>query len=270
MAQLPLNGRTVLVTRPIEATHRLSDQLRAAGATPLEIPTIAIHPPVSWEVVDAAISTGGYDWVVFTSANGVTSFLARMDTMGANVHWWRVTKVAAVGPGSAQRLREAGVRVDVIPDEFVADALVAILAHQEPLHGRRILFPAAEQARDTVDQGLRAQGAIVDRVTVYRTQPAPMSPELATQLQQRTIDAVTFTSASTVTSLLDMLGPSADDALAGIVVACIGPVTAEAARARGLSVDVVAEQHTIPGLVAALSAFYQFPADAQEPLRRKR
>jgi uroporphyrinogen III methyltransferase / synthase len=263
MDERPLLGRTVLVTRPVDQAGRLGDVLSDAGATPLEIPTIAIEPPATWDPVDATIAQGGYDWVVFTSANGVTAFLERLAAAGADQSWWRVTRVAAVGPRTAGLLRQAGIRVDVVPDEFVADALVATLAHDEPLNGRRVLFPGAERARDTVDQGLREHGAIVDRVTVYRTVPAPIPRDLNDHLQNRQIDAATFTSASTVTSLLDMLGSHAQ-LLAGVVVACIGPVTADAARARGLSVDVVAEQHTIPGLVEALSEFYRARAAAQQ------
>src|SRR5436853_7269330 len=124
-AEILLSGRTVLVTRPVDQSGRLAEALRAAGAHPLEIPTIVIEPPATWDPVDVAVTRGGYDWVVFTSANGVTSFLERLAAAGADQHWWRVSRVAAVGPRTAELLREAGIRVDVVPDEFVADALVA-------------------------------------------------------------------------------------------------------------------------------------------------
>ena len=251
----PLSGRTVLVTRPLQQTSRLSEALRAAGDT-LGDPDHRHRAPGELGGCGRSHRAGRL------RLGGVYQRQRRNGLPGAAGAGSGWTGLVArdpggpVGPRTAELLRQADVRVDVVPDEFVADALVATLAHDEPLDGRRVLFPGADRARDTVDRGLRQHGGIVDRVTVYRTVPAPVPPALRSHLEHHAIDVATFTSASTVTSLLDMLGTSAD-LLAGVVVACIGPVTADAARARGLTVDVVAEQHTIPGLVEALSEFYR-------------
>jgi uroporphyrinogen-III synthase len=250
----PLAGINVLVTRPPGQASKLSDALARVGAVPIEVPVVQIKPPLSWESVDAAIERGGYDWVVFTSANGVERFWDRICAQRKGTEWFRVTRVAAVGTETARALKDRGIRVDVIPEEFVADALVAVMTDAEPLSGRRVLLPAADIARDTLAVSLAHAEALVERVTVYRTVPAAVPPRVRDLLAGGEIGFVTFTSASTVNGLLDALnGETA--ALDRTRIACIGPVTAEAARTRGLHVDVVAAVHTIPGLVDAMCDF---------------
>jgi uroporphyrinogen-III synthase len=163
--------------------------------------------------------------------------------------------VAAIGPETARVLESNGVRPDLVPDEFVAEALIACLADAEPLSGRRVLLPRADIARAALGVGLQDAGAIVDQVIAYRTSSAAPPDGLVDRLNAGGVDAVTFTSSSTVRGVLEMLGPAAG-ALAGTVIACIGPITAATARESGLRVDVVADVYTAEGLVEALAAYY--------------
>jgi uroporphyrinogen-III synthase len=217
--------------------------------------------------MDAAIEWGDYDWVVFTSANGVSYFWQRLEASGAGPAWFARTRVAAIGPETARTLAARGVQPDLVPDEYVAEALVACIADERDLRGARILLPRADIARDALQHGLRDAGALVDCVVAYRTAPAVASPELVAQLRSGTMDVVTFTSSSTVRSLVQMLG--GDVAILGnTVVACIGPVTAASARSVGLTPDVVAEQYTIPGLVDALNAYFAAGPEHRAPSER--
>ena len=247
----PLSGLCVLVTRPPGQAGKLSAALARVGAVPVEMPVVEIEPPADWGPVDAAVSGGGYHWVVFTSANAVDHFWQRLAASGQTADWFRSTRVAAVGPETERSLKARDIRVDVVPDEFVADALTAIMADFEPLEGRRVLLPAADIARESLAKSLSQEGALVERVTVYRTVPARVSPEIRELLGRGAISVVTFTSASTVNGLLDALGGDVG-MLDYVRTACIGPVTAQAAESRGLRVDVVAKVYTIPGLVDAI------------------
>jgi len=255
MPEPSLGNLTVLVTRPTTAASRLSNALRDEGAHVIELPTIQIEPPLDWSPVDAAIAAGHYDWVVFSSSNGVDLFLDRLQALGRDPAWFDSVRVAAIGPETAARLRAGGITPTLVPDEYVAEALVAEISSFDPLTNRRVLLPSAEIARDTLANGLAAEGASVDRVTIYRTvQPDP-SPEILAQLRGGNIQVVTFTSASTVNNLVAMLGGDAG-VLQGLDIACIGPITADAAREHGLQPTIVATTYTIPGLVTAIRGYY--------------
>ena len=247
----PLDGLRVLVTRPEGQAGRLSDALRAEGAEPIEVPAIRIIAPSTWTDVDRVIADGQYDWVIFTSVNGVHSFVERLDAHASGPGWFHGKKLAAIGPETARHLRAAGAEPDLVPDEYVAEALVACVAAEGPLAGRRILLPRADIARDALTIGLSREGALVDSVVAYQTVPADPPPNLVPRLRQGEIQAATFTSSSTVRSLLAMLGGEAE-ALRATTVACIGPITAATAREKGLTPQVVAKVYTIPGLVSAL------------------
>lgn len=251
----PLAGRTVLVTRPLEQAGRLSAALAAYGAIPIEVPAIRIEPPASWAGLDAAIAQGGYDWVIFTSVNGVAYFWQRLEAAGGGSAWFARTRVAAIGPETGKALAARGVRPDLVPEEYVTEALVACLADGRDLHGVRVLLPRADIARDALQRGLWAAGASVDCVVAYRTAPAEAPPDLLARLRAGEVDVATFTSSSTVRALVQMLGGDLQ-LLAATVVACIGPVTARAAQSAGLRVDIVADQYTIPGLVDALVRYF--------------
>jgi hydroxymethylbilane synthase len=250
----PLVDRKILVTRPVGQAPRFVEALRSAGAEPIELPAISIQPPGSYESIDAAIRRRDYDWLVFTSANGVRFFHERLVALGEGSDWIRHSRVAAIGPETARALATIGITADLVPDEYVAEALVASLADAVPLQGQRVLLPRADIARDALSTGLLREGAIVESVVAYRTVPAPSSPEIEGQLRAGAIDAVTFTSSSTVRAFLGSL--SSNDALSGVTLACIGPITAETLREAGLGPSVVAQTYTISGLVEALSDYY--------------
>jgi uroporphyrinogen III methyltransferase/synthase len=248
----PLFGRRVLVTRSPEQAGDLSARLRKLGAQPVEFPTIEIQPPESWEPLDAAIARlAEYDWVVFTSANGVRFFWQRLEQAGKDARVFGLARLAAIGPATAQELAGHGLQADLVPSRYVAECL---LAEFGPVRGLRFLLPRTDVARPTLAEGLRAAGAAADEVVAYRTRPASArsGDELRRILVEGEVDVVTFTSSSTVRHFVAAMGPGAC-LPEGSTVACIGPVTACTARELGLRVDVVAEDYTLDGLVAALA-----------------
>ncbi|MEA2641139.1 MAG: uroporphyrinogen methyltransferase / synthase [Chloroflexota bacterium] len=250
-----LVGITVLVTRPPDQASRLAQALRAEGARALEVPAIAIEPPESWEAADWAIAHGGYDWAVFTSANGVRFFLDRLATTHSPSDWFRATRLAAIGPATTRALADAGLKVDLMPDEFVAEALVACLLDAGDLTARRILLPRGNIARETLSRELLRAGALVDAPVVYRTVSARAPAGLREQLDGGAIDAATFTSSSSVRGLLEMMDSDVA-ALRRLAIACIGPVTAATVHELGLEPAIIAETATIDGLVRALCTHY--------------
>ena len=227
--------------------------LEADGAEVVAFPTIRLVPPSDHGPVDRAIRRlAEYRWIVFTSQNGVVAFLSRMLALGHDSRLLRNARVAAIGPGTAGALRSRGVQVDLAPGEFRAEALVEAFAG-ENLRGAHVLLPRAEVARSVLPDGLRSLGATVDVVAVYRTEADhEHDPETRAQLLRGHIDAVTFTSSSTVRKFFEVLGGDASRVLRGALVACIGPVTAATARECGLDVGIVAETYTMSGLVFAL------------------
>jgi uroporphyrinogen III methyltransferase/synthase len=240
----PLFGRRIIVTRAREQASGLVERLQELGAATVELPVIEIGEPADGGAAlrDAARGVGGYDWVAFTSANAVVRFFAALAAVGADTRALARVKVAAIGPGTAEALAGGGVRADLVPERFVAESLVAAF----PPGGGRVLLPRAAVARDALPAGLAERGYTVDVVEAYRTVVGRPAPEALAAAA--TADAVTFTSSSTVTNYLTVAG----DLPVPPVVACIGPVTADTARAAGLTVDVVAAEHTIDGLVSAL------------------
>ena len=254
--QQPLFGKRVLVTRSRTQASVLSQMLAEAGAQPVELPTIQTSPPEDFCRVDEAIhSLANYDWVVFTSANGVDALFSRMTTLGLDTRAWGGVKVAAIGPATADSLRRFGVRADLIPSQYVAESIVAEL---KPLgvNGAHVLLARADIARNALAEGLSQLGATVDDVTVYRTVVPEAARHRASELlTDGKLDLVTFTSSSTVTNLLALLD---DDTslIKEVPAACIGPITAATARERGLRVEVEAGEYTVPGLVQAITEHY--------------
>ena len=256
MASGPLSGRRIVVTRSQTQAATLTALLRAEGAEVIEFPTIRIGPPPDYAPCDRAIDRiGEYRWIVFTSQNGVTAFLERLRVRGRGTDALRSARMAAIGPATARALQVHGLRVSLAPGEFVAEALVDAFAAAgaEPIRGARILMPRALEARDVLPAGLRAQGAVVDVIPVYRIEVEHAQDHQARRrLQAGEADVLTFTSPSTARNFVEVLGADAADVAGRSLVACIGPVTAAAARDCGLTVGLVAERYTIPGLVAAL------------------
>ena len=241
--QRPLFGRRVVVTRTRQQASELSVGLRRLGAEPIEVPLIEVADPADGGAAlrEAGTRLGTYDWVVLTSPNGARRLLAELPDARAFGSAW----IAAIGPGTAAALADCNLRADLVPERFVAESLLGAL----PDGPGRILLARAEVARDVLPDGLRAKGWQVDVVDAYRTVAATVTDEQRAAVA--TADAITFTSSSTVDRFVEALGADA----APPVIACIGPVTADTARAHGLAVDVEADPHTIQGLLDALTAW---------------
>jgi uroporphyrinogen-III synthase len=256
-----LAGRHVVVTRAEDQASDLADLLRSRGAEPLPYPCIAIAPPEDASPLDAALrcaAAGEFDWLVITSRNAVTVLADRLRALELGLHTLRQVSVAAVGSATARAAeRELGVRVDAVPEEFVAESLAALLVGRLG-PGSRVLLCQADIARTVLAESLTTAGAEVTSVVAYRTVIGSGGVDLPALLAAGSVDAITFTSASTVRNLLRRLGAGGGRVvdLAGVCLACLGPITAGAARDLGLTVGVLPAEHTIPALVDALESYY--------------
>ncbi|MEW6276302.1 MAG: uroporphyrinogen-III C-methyltransferase [Bacillota bacterium] len=251
----PLFGKRVLVTRAAVQAGALSGALRSLGAETLEFPTIKIAPPGDYASLDGAIARiEHYDWLIFTSVNGVQFFFERLVQIGRDIRDLKGVRIGAIGPATRRALAARGLKVAFMPGEYRAEAIVAGLAEKvQP--GQRILLPRADIARPFLREALaKAIGAAVEEVAAYRTVMDGRGRELVREyLEQGRVHVVTFTSSSTVRYFADLLGEKdLPRLLAGAGVACIGPVTAQTAEELGLKVDVVAAEYTIEGLVEAI------------------
>jgi uroporphyrinogen-III synthase len=259
----PLSGRRVVVTRPKEQAAELCRRLAELGARPICAAAIRIEPVADMGPLDDAIrDLGSFDWIAFTSANAVEVFKDRCALAGRTPAGL-TAKVAAIGTATAYALAEWGVAVDFQPLQFVGD----VLARELPVApGQRVLLPRAEIARRDTVEILERRGAEVVDLPVYRTLPEEIGACVMDEIR-RGVDAVLFTSESTVTHFLDAIrGRVPGDALdTGVRIACIGPVTAEAARARGLHVDAVASVHTTAGLLESLTEAFSKGGAHHEP-----
>ena len=243
-----LKGKRIVVTRAAQQAEPLVTQLCALGAEVVCFPTIDFAPPDNWEPLDRAIaSLKAYDWLIFTSVNGVSFFWQRLVKMGKGADALHPLRIAAIGPATTQALQQRGVAPDLIPETYVAEALADALGQVE---GERILLARANIARKALPDILRARGAQVDEGVAYRTVPAAAA-EVQTLLQHP-IDVITFTSSSTVKHFVEQVGAEGIEMLQKATIACIGPITAETVRTLGLRPAIVAMEYTIPGLVAAL------------------
>jgi len=245
----PLFGKRVLVTRPAHQADDFAARLWEAGAEPIVAPAIAIGPPSDPQAArDAVAQVRDYAWVAFTSRNGVDAFFDRLGELGRDARALGDVKIAAIGPKTAEALAARGIRVDLVPPEYVNEAVAAeLLAHTAA--GDRVLVFRAEEAREVLPQTLRDLGRVVDVVAAYATRPID-DPDLGAKAERA--DIVTFTSSSTVGGFIHNV-PAAARLLAGKTVAAIGPITAQTARDAGIRVDVVAAEFTVEGLVRALA-----------------
>ena len=251
----PLVGKRALVTRTRTQASALSNLLALHGALPLELPTIEILSPGDHGEIDGALrALGEYDWTVFTSTNAVQAVFDRMAELNLDARAFHGALVAAIGPATAASLAEHGIRVDLVPETFVSEALAGALKGRG-VQGRNILLPRADIAGDVLTNSLTAGGANVHEIVSYRTVTPKDSQDRIADILADGVDIATFTSSSTVTNLLDLLDGSLDR-ISGAVVACIGPVTAATAREKGMKVDIVASEHTIQGLVEAIEAHF--------------
>jgi uroporphyrinogen III methyltransferase/synthase len=260
----PLAGRTVLVTRTREQAAEFAAALEAFGARVAFCPTIEIVAPESYARLDEAVENlFGYDWLIFTSTNAVEHFLARLDALSKEVAELDELRVCAVGAATAERLAEAHIHVDVVPElaqaEGVFDALADYAGGREHLHGLNFLFPRAAAGRDYLPRALEEAGARVDVVTAYRTVRPETTDRAKTEalLVGGGVDCVTFTSPSTVRNFAQLfdatdLAPLLD----GVRVACIGETTARAAADLNLRADIVPAEHNARALARAVADYF--------------
>ncbi len=250
----PLSGKRIVVTRTRKQASALSNKLRTLGADVVELPTIRIEPPGDLRgfaelVQDAHV----YDWIVFTSANGVEAFFDVFFKLYDDAREIGGARIAAIGPATAQRVKDFHLHVDLQPEEFVAEAVVKEFQKQGGIENLRILLVRGEKARDVLPEELSGLGAIVDEAFAYRTVPETRDPTGARrQLTKEGADLITFTSSSTVENFLALGLPWPK----GMQVASIGPITSKTARDHGLNIDVEARRHDIEGLVEAIGDFF--------------
>lgn len=262
-ATQPLAGRTVVITRAQAQADEFATELEKYGAHVVVCPTIEIADPESFARLDEALGhLFGYDWLVFTSVNGVDYFLRRFKAGGYEPNEIDELRVCAIGEATAERLREAHVHVDVVPREFKAEGVFAALEQfvggRQALSGLNFLIPRAAVARDYLPRALEAAGARVDVVPAYRTVlPANLDRGRVTAMLSGGTDCIAFTSSSTVRNLAQLFDTEdLSQVLAGVVVACIGDITARAVAEHGLQVEVQPEQFTIPALARAIAEYF--------------
>lgn len=250
----PLSGRRIVVTRARAQASDFAQALEALGAEVVQFPTIRIAPPEDEApLLRAAATAGTFDWIVFTSVNGVERFWYALAQQRCDARALGGVRVCAIGPATAAELERRGVVPDVVPGEFVAEAAVQALASADELQGRRILLPRADIARAALPEQLRGLGAEVVEVDAYTTvQDGTDAERVRGLLARGEVDVVTFTASSTVRNFVDLVGAQ----VGGAKVASIGPITSGTARELGLPVDVEAAEYTIPGLVRAIQDFY--------------
>jgi uroporphyrinogen III methyltransferase/synthase len=266
----PLAGRRIVVTRPADQARRFIDLLEAAGARVLAAPTIAIEPPPSWEPLDRALDDApSFAWVIFTSVNGVAMVDRRLRTRRLDWTVLRRSRVAAIGPATAEALREHEVRVDVVPGEYRAEGLVERL-RGEIRAGDRVLLPRAAQTRDVLVTELRGMGADVVEVPAYVTRRVEANTRrLRDALASGSVDAVTFTSSSTARNFAELFSDEQRRSwFVGVTVASIGPITAATASEYGLQTSVMPREYTIPALARAITEHFASRPASRRAARR--
>jgi uroporphyrinogen III methyltransferase/synthase len=256
----PLFGKRVLVTRPREQAAAMVDRLAAYGAESVEVPMIRLAPPEDpGPLLDAVARVHDFDWVVFTSANAVDSFMTALLDGVRDIRALAGPRLCTTGTATAARLASYGIKVDLIPDEFSAEAAADALLASGPMSGRRVLLPRADIGREVIAERLRSNGAVVTEVVAYRTviedAQRPGDPDIYGMLLNGQIHVATFTSPSAIRNFARIYGEDqVADLLKHTVVATIGPVTADAVRELGVDVTVQPSTHTVPALVDAIAA----------------
>lgn len=251
--KLPLFGQRIVVTRAADQAGEFCDRLRALGADAIELPVIALEPPADPAPLERAIENlESYDWLIFTSVNGVRFFLDRLDRSPRDLRSLRA-RICAIGPATRHAIESLHLKVDLMPEEYVAESLVKTLG-QEDLAGKRVLLPRAAVARDVIPAELGKLGAQVDVVEAYRNVVPSDAAARAHEILagEHKPDWITFTSSSTVKNLLAIAGR---EALEGVRIASIGPVTSATICAHGLKVDAEAKEFTMDGLIEAILEF---------------
>ena len=250
-----LFAKRVLITRSRSQASRLRTLLEQAGANAVELPTIQIGPLEDFSELDSTLAKlGGYDWVIFASANAVESVFERLEAQGKDARAFAGTTVGAIGPATAQALARLGIAADFMPSRPISEVVLNELSSRD-WKGVSVLLPSADIGRGELEKGLAEMGANVNRLAAYRNVPVEGVSDLAKEAFHDGVDVVTFTSSSTVRNLIEMLNGDRE-ALDSSFIACIGPVTAATARELGLRVDLEASEHTVEGLVDALTSHF--------------
>lgn len=263
--KLPLFGKKIVVTRDRRQAAELASPLSELGAEAILLPAIEIREAEDSEPIDQAVARlRTYDWLIFTSVNGVRYFMEHLDRSARDLRALSSLKICAIGPATRAAVEALHLKVDLMPQEYVAESLVAAFT-EEHLNGRRILLPRAAVARDVVPKELTRRGASVEVVEAYRSVAPAGLAEHAAEVSARKPDWITFGSSSAVKNLLNAAGPAA---IGNAKIASIGPVTSATIRENGLEVDAEAKQYTMDGLIAALiqaeSKSAESKPDAQE------
>jgi uroporphyrinogen III methyltransferase/synthase len=255
---LPLFGKRIAITRAREQAGVLREELAGLGAEVIEIPTIEIRPPASWEPLDAAIRRlEEFHYLLVTSANGVRNFLDRLAASGRDVRALHGLTIGAIGPATAAEFARTGVKVDLLPTEYVAEGLLAALGDRD-VRDKSFLIPRARVARDVVPQVLEERGARVEVVEAYQTVTPEISPDDLTRLLTPPPDAITFTSSSTATNFAKLVGENRlAETLRGVAIASIGPITSQTLRKLGLTVTLEARESTMAGLVRGIAEYFE-------------
>ena len=254
----PLAGKRIVVTRARAQAPEFIQRLEQLGAEVIEFPTIEIAPPESFTEFDAAVAEiERYDWLIFTSANGVEPFLLRLKVAGKSVQSLVDLKVAAIGPQTAARLESAGMRNILVPARYQAEGILDLLS-PDAIRGKRVMIPRAAKARDVLPDTLQSWGARVDVVEAYRT-TAPIGDrtEAKLLLGQGKADLISFTSSSTVGNFSQLFGGAKlCEILGDTLIACIGPITAKTVEELGGRAAIVAREFTVDGLIVAILGYY--------------
>ncbi len=259
----PLMGKTIVVTRARAQASEMIKLLSDLGAKCLECPSIKIVPPEDWEPLDMAIeSLPAYDWIIFTSVNGVKFFFERLFTKNKDVRALSKISTAAIGPATSKKLLNFGLKSDIVPESYRAESVIEAFKN-ENIKGKRILLPRAKEARPVLAVELAKMGAEIDEVAVYCTEKVyDHADVLLKQLEEGKIDLITFTSSSTATNFKTLLPSEKFEAfIKGVTIASIGPITTGTARSLGFKVQIEAESFTIPGLCKAIQQYYNTPIE---------
>ena len=253
----PLFGKNILVTRARQQASLLTKKLEALGAKCIEAPSIKIVEPDSYEPLDQAIGAmNKYQWVIFTSVNGVEHFFARLIEKGLDARALGNAKVVAIGVSTSNKLHDYGIYADIVPVEFVAEGIIDAL-NGKIKQGDQILIPRAKEAREILPEKLRQMGAMVDVVPAYQTVAGDINQkEILEMLKNGEIDLITFTSSSTVKNLLKLLGDEGLDLIGKTTTACIGPITAKTCVDNGFNPQILADEYTIEGLTTAIGQYF--------------
>ena len=254
----PLWGKRVVVTRARAQASALADKLKELGASVIEFPTIEVTPEEDLSPLHHAFrSIDSFNWIIFTSVNAVDIFFTEMMADGLDIRCLTGINICAIGPATCERLRNRGIKSDIVPSEYVAEGLIEEL-EKKIKPGQSVLLPRARGARAILPEAINEMGAHVSEVNLYSAAPAAnVCAEDLGQILAGKVDLITFTSSSTVTNFVNIIGAGNVEKLAEAKIACIGPITADTAKNKGFKVDLIAPEYTIAGLIEVILEQYK-------------